>query len=150
MCCYANPVKHGDDGASRDETLPEAFWSVARGMRQLSAESLARWGITPSQSRALRALARTETMRLSELSVALHIAPRSATEVVDDLEAKQLVRRRPDPDDRRATLVELTVRGHTVHRAIKAAGAADAQRLFDRLTERERAELARILRKLRD
>jgi DNA-binding MarR family transcriptional regulator len=42
-------------------------------------------------------------MRLSELSEHLHIAPRSATEVVDALESRGLVRRRPDPDDRRAT-----------------------------------------------
>ena len=60
---------------------------------------------------AARAAAGTAPMRLSELSDRLHIAPRSATEVVDALEARGLVERRPDPSDRRATLVELTEHG---------------------------------------
>ena len=47
-------------------------------------------------------------MRPSALAEHLHIAARSATEVVDALEARGLVAREPDPDDRRATLVRPT------------------------------------------
>ena len=47
-------------------------------------------------------------MRPSVLAERLHIAARSATEVVDALEARGLVERAPDPDDRRATLVRPT------------------------------------------
>ena len=94
-----------------DETLSEAFWSVARQLRDTSQETLAPWDITPSHLRALRVLTRHGAMRLSELSDHLHIAARSATEVVDALESRGLVERRPDPGDRRATLVELTEHG---------------------------------------
>ena len=62
-------------------------------------------------------------MRLSKLSEHLHIAPRSATEVVDALESRGLVRRSPDPDDRRATLVELTEHGLGVLEAIRGTEA---------------------------
>ena len=94
-----------------DETLSEAFWSVARQLRETSQETLAPWDITPSHLRALRVLKRHGPMRLSALSDHLHIAARSATEVVDGLEARGLVKRRPDPGDRRATLVEVTEHG---------------------------------------
>ena len=93
---------------SDDETLPEAFWSVARQLRDISQETLAPWDINPSQLRALRVLARRGVMRLSELSDRLHIAARSATEVIDALQARGLVERRPDPDDRRAKRLFLT------------------------------------------
>jgi DNA-binding MarR family transcriptional regulator len=89
-------------------------------------------------------------MRLSELSGRLHIAPRSATEVVDALESRGLVRRSADPHDRRATLVAVTEHGADVMAAIRAARGNDAERLFGRLSPADRADLARILGQLRE
>ena len=133
-----------------DESLTEAFWSVARQLRETSQETLAPWDITPAQFRALRVLLRHGEMRLSELSEHLHIAARSTTEVVDALESRDLIGRRPDPDDRRATLVEVTGHGTSVLDAIRAARGTEAERAFGRLSPADRADLARILRKLRD
>jgi DNA-binding MarR family transcriptional regulator len=133
-----------------DETLSEAFRSVARQLRHTSQETLAPWDITPAQLRALRVLMRHGVMRMSELSDHLHIAARSATEVVDALETRGRVERRPDPDDRRATLVEVTEHGTSVLDAIRAARGTEAERAFDRLSPTDRAHLARILRKLID
>jgi DNA-binding MarR family transcriptional regulator len=133
-----------------DETLSEAFWSVARQLRHTSQETLAPWDITPSHLRALRVLMRRGVMRLSELSDHLQIAARSTTEVVDALETRGLVERRPDPDDRRATLVALTEHGASVLDAIRAARGTETERAFGRLSQTDRAHLARILRRLRD
>jgi DNA-binding MarR family transcriptional regulator len=138
----------GDSGG--DETLSEAFRSVARQLRETSQDFLAPWDISPSQLRALRVLMRHGAMRLSELSGHLHIAARSTTEVVDALQARGLAGRRPDPGDRRATLVELTGHGTSVLDEIRVARGTEAERAFDRLSPAERDELARILRKLRD
>jgi DNA-binding MarR family transcriptional regulator len=135
---------------SGDETLSDAFWSVARQLRGASHESLAPWDITPAQLRALRVLSRHGPMRLSGLSDHLHIAARSTTEVVDALESRGLVRRRPDPGDRRATLAELTEHGESVLDAIRVARGSETERLFGRLSRTDQAHLARILRKLRD
>ncbi len=143
-----DPGGAGGDPAS-DESLADAFWSVARQLREASHESLAPWDITPGQLRALRVLNRHGPLRLSGLSDRLRIAPRSTTEVVDALESRDLVRRRPDPGDRRATLVELTEHGESVLDAIRAAqGSEAAGRVFGRLSKTDRAHLARILRKL--
>jgi DNA-binding MarR family transcriptional regulator len=130
-----------------DETLAEAFWAVARRLRDTSQETLAPWDITPAQLRALRVLRRHGVMRLSELSDRLRIAPRSATEVVDALEKRGLAGRRPDPGDRRATLVEVTGDGDSVLDAIRGS---EAERVFGRLSPTDRSHLARILRKLRE
>ena len=133
-----------------DDALSEAFWAVARQLRERSQETLAPWDITPAHLRALRTLRRHGTMRLSELSDHLHIAPRSTTEVVDALEARDLVRRRADPGDRRATLVEVTERGTDVLAAIRDTRGTEAVRVFGRLSPPDRAELARLLALLRD
>jgi DNA-binding MarR family transcriptional regulator len=87
---------------------------------------------------------------MSELSEHLHIAARSATEVVEALESRGLVERRPDPGDRRATLAELTEPGASVLSAIGAARGTEAGRIFNRLSAADKAHLARILAKLRD
>lgn len=124
--------------------------SVARQLRGTSQATLAPWDITPAQLRALRALSHHGTQRMSELSEHLHIAARSATEVVEALESRGLVERRPDPGDRRATLAALTEHGASVLCAIGAARGTQTERIFNRLSAADKAHLARILAKLRD
>ena len=131
------------------EGLGDAFGAVARRLRSASMASLATWDVTPSQMRAIRKLTGHEGgVRSSELAHHLHIAPRSATEVVDALEAKGLVQRSPDPTDRRATLVALTSRGLDLMDEVRRARGAESEKLFDRLSRTDRDHLSRILRRL--
>jgi DNA-binding MarR family transcriptional regulator len=154
--CYAIPMADPDGDISErpdsdgDETLSEALMSVARQLRGTSRTALAPWDITPAQLRLLRVLDHHGAQRMSELSDHLHIAARSTTEVVDALESRGLVERRPDQVDRRATLAELTARGASVLSAIRTARGTEAERVFDRLSKADKAHLARILRTLRD
>ena len=131
-----------------DDGLAELFWAVSRQLRHRTREALSPLDVTPSQSRALSVLTRHGTMRLSELSEHLHIAARSATEVVDDLQRRGLVVRLPDPADRRATLVATTDAGAGAGQRIAAARRAEAARFFGALAATDRADLARILRTL--
>lgn len=131
------------------ETLADAFRAVSRQLRHQTQQALAPWDVTPAQARALGMLTRHGAVRLGTLSEHLRIAPRSATEVVDALAGAGLVERRPDPVDRRATLVALTPRGAEVTAAIRAARAAEADDFFTRLDEADRAALSSILGRLR-
>jgi len=131
-----------------DENLSEAFWAVARRLRQHSKTALEPWDLSPSLARALGVLARHGDVRLSSLAEHLRIAPRSATEVVDALAERGLVERRPDPEDRRATQVVATEAGTELGRAVQAARAAEADRVFATLGDDDRAELTRLLRLL--
>ena len=126
-----------------------AFWSVARRLRYLTHDTVTPFGVTPGQARALGVLHRHGSMRLSEVSNHLRIAPRSATEVIDALEERGLVARSPDPADRRAVVVALTGPGTELSTGIKAARAEEADAFFGRLESADRDALARILRSLR-
>lgn len=76
-------------------------------------------GISFGRARTVRRLAR-KPMSMGELAAALGIDPANATVVVDDLEALNLVRRRPHPTDRRAKVVEATRKGKELARRANA------------------------------
>jgi DNA-binding MarR family transcriptional regulator len=86
--------------------------------------------------------------RVSELAEALHIAPRSATEVADSLEGRGLVERASDPRDRRAVLLRPTETGQKLRDEVETARHAATRAMFERLPAEDRAELVRILRRL--
>jgi DNA-binding MarR family transcriptional regulator len=78
------------------------------------------------------------------------LSPAGMTHRLDLLERAGFVERRPDPDDRRSTLVVLTQTGEA--KAIEAARAhvsAEAE-LFDALGPSDRADLRRLLETLLD
>ena len=111
-------------------------------------DAMAPWDIAPSHARALGVLDAEGAIRLRDLAERLRVAPRTVTEVVDVLAERGLAERKPDPDDRRATLVELTDEGRRVHGAIHAARDASAQEFFSGLPAADRSELRRVLRLL--
>ncbi|SDU86991.1 MarR family winged helix-turn-helix transcriptional regulator [Jiangella alkaliphila] len=126
--------------------IADLLSSANRRMRRASKLELERAGVTHSQLRVLRLLsAAGEPLRVSELARRLDVIPRSATSVVDLLEAGGLVERRPDPADRRAILVALTPAGDGVLRSMRAHRAAGLAQMLDRLTDDEQAELIRLL-----
>ena len=84
----------------------------------------------------------------TDLARTLLLSSGSVTNRVGHLERAGLVRRVPDPADRRGVLVELTERGlEIIDGAIEAHVAAEA-RAVAALSAAERDELARLLRKL--
>ena len=108
-----------DDDAEDPQTMDAAqlLPLLARRLRHQRSQELEQFGLTPSQARAFavinRALDHGQELRLSTLAERLRIAPRSATEVVDALQDKDLIRRTPSPGDRRAVAVEVTPAGQS-------------------------------------
>jgi DNA-binding MarR family transcriptional regulator len=80
---------------------------------------------------------------VSELAVHLGMTRQAAGQLVDELEAKGYVARRPHPDDGRARLVVLTDRGWACTRAAEQAAAETIKIWADALGEER-------LRALRD
>ncbi|WP_448641863.1 MarR family winged helix-turn-helix transcriptional regulator [Geodermatophilus sp. URMC 63] len=137
-------------GADDPAALAELLARVARSQRRRWRDLLAPWDLSPHHARALRVVGSREGVRLSDLADALHIAPRSATEVADALQERGLAERTPDATDRRAVVLRPTDEGRRVLAEVDAARAADSRDLFARLTPADRTELARLLRALAD
>ncbi len=67
-----------------------------------------------SQGAVLGRLDRQGTMSIGDLAVAERVRPQSMAQTIGEMEADQLIARRPDPADGRRMLVELTPHGRQV------------------------------------
>ncbi|MFJ6791573.1 MarR family winged helix-turn-helix transcriptional regulator [Streptomyces angustmyceticus] len=68
--------------------------------------------------------------------------------VLDDLESRKLIRRRPDPDDRRVRLLSLTAEGRRLRDATQTAIQQGEERLLAHLPAADRAGFLNGLRAL--
>jgi DNA-binding MarR family transcriptional regulator len=101
------------------ETAARLRAVVGQLSRRLNA--LARGsGLTPSQLSALGVIARRGPIRLSDLAEYESVNPTMLSRVVAALDEAGLVRRRTDPDDRRAGLLEVTATGRRTHDRLRA------------------------------
>ncbi len=133
-------------GAASAAELTERVLRVAHLIRRASMSTLAPFGLTPAQSRALRTISTAGgPIRMGELASTLGVVPRSATGLVDALESAGLVERTVDPDNRRSVLVQLTDRGHAVQQQMSDARKAAGAGIFEPLTDDERSQLAELL-----
>jgi DNA-binding MarR family transcriptional regulator len=70
--------------------------------------------------------------------------------LIDDLERTGYVGRDRNPEDRRAYVTTLTAAGRRAQAKAEKAIDADAEHFFGRLSERERQQLHRLLRRLNE
>jgi DNA-binding MarR family transcriptional regulator len=87
-------------------------------------------------------------MSPTELSEAAMLTSGAMTNRLDRLEEGGLVERHPDPDDRRSLSVRLTKKGKELVDVALDVRFEHANRALEPLTEPERNQLVRLLRKL--
>lgn len=141
-----------DDGnvdGNVDLELATLIGSVSRRIRLRVNRELEPLGVATSHVRALGVLGRAEgPMRMHELADRLRIARRTATGIVDDLEERGLVARRPDPSDGRGVEVVVTDPGRAVLKDIAGRRGAAVAELTAGLTPGEATTLRDLLAKL--
>jgi len=98
--------------------------------------------LRPSHGNAMEQLELEDGLRLTDLAARAGITAQSMGELVDDLEAKGYLERRPDPKDRRAKRIYLTDRGRKNARVAKRA-TADAENHLTGLLGQQRYRLLR-------
>ncbi len=135
-----------------DPSVGDLIFRITRRLRHASAEVIEPLGLNPHQVRALHVMLRSseEGARPSTIAERLHVAPRSATDVIDALVSKGMATRVPDPEDRRAVRIHLTDEGRDVLVHADAARDRIHAQAFGVLTEPERAQLVALLRKVDD
>ena len=105
---------------------------------------------TYARMRLLHALHQRGPQIMSAIGECLAVTPRNVTVLVDGLEREGLVRRVPHPDDRRATIVELTAQGKGVVAEAFADHTQRAVALFEQLKPTEQKTLLTLIRRLTD
>jgi len=123
--------------------------AVGQLIRRLRSENL----FPLTQTWVLGRLDREGAASVSELAQALRVRPQSMAQTIGDLEAEGMVRRSPDPDDRRRALVSLTPAGRARIEEDRAVREGWLVKALDELAEEDRETIRRavaILARLAD
>ena len=91
--------------------LRPAVMRLARRLRQMRDDSV---DLNPNQLSAMAVLLNSGDQLMGELAEEEKVRPPSMTRIVNNLEARGYVARRPDPRDHRQCLVSLTDAGRQV------------------------------------
>lgn len=142
----------GDDGLSRWPQLAADAWigllqTQRQLTRQLDAELEARHGLSLSALELLGRLAAADhhCVRLSVLAQQVNLSLSRVSRIIDALQSRELVERRPCQHDARAINAQLTAAGLALARSAQRTHFAGVQqRFFDRLSPEEVATLAAV------
>ena len=104
--------------------------------------------LRPAHGNAMEQLELEDGLRLTEMAARAGITVQSMGELVDDLEAKNYLERRPDPKDRRAKRIHLTKRGRKNARIAKQATADVEDHLAELLGQQHYQQLRRSLQQI--
>lgn len=122
---------------------------VARLMRTVFDRRVKALEITRPQWLAIVRLKRRPGASQSELAEMMEIERAPAGKIVDRLEEKGWVERRPDPADRRINRIFLTERGERVHALIWPVAQATVADALGDLTDAEIVRLMHLLSRIK-
>jgi DNA-binding MarR family transcriptional regulator len=115
---------------------------------RLWRERMARLDLDPRAVVLLRHVAAAEGQSQQALAEALQIPPSRMVALVDELEKRRMLERRPIPGDRRVRALHLSREGRRVLRKVMAASAQHEAALCAGLDPGEREQLISLLSRL--
>lgn len=137
---------------NRSSSITNVFELIdlaAKRLRQIQRRMVSKTGLTPPQYFILSLMWEKDGRQFKELAEAYCSSPATITGIVDGLEGKGLVKREPNPNDRRSLLVKLTDKG----RALENSAPGKKEMLGNcctGLTPEEFRQLGKLLEKLNE
>jgi DNA-binding MarR family transcriptional regulator len=125
------------------QLLLRFFFTQRANLPPLAAEL----ELSPAQCHVLHLIEPDQPMPMKRLAETLSCDASNVTGLVDRLESRGLVRRRPSDSDRRVKVLQLTATGIRL-RAVLVDRMTAPPATLERLSPREQRELVRILKRL--
>jgi DNA-binding MarR family transcriptional regulator len=104
--------------------------------------------LEPGEFALLRAVSASDGEPQNALAERLHISPSWMVAIVDDLESRQLLERRPHPRDRRVRNLHLTAAGKKLLRQAERKAQQFDRQVTERLSEAELEQLLELLQRV--
>jgi DNA-binding MarR family transcriptional regulator len=117
--------------------------TIVRLVRTLRRHGRSR--LTPTQVSALSTVEDYGPIRISALATYESLGASAATRVVASLEELGLLQRSADPEDRRASLINLSERGHGELEELKRERTLEISSMLDQLSAKERQTIEAAL-----
>jgi MarR family 2-MHQ and catechol resistance regulon transcriptional repressor len=124
------------------------LWKAAKAVEKVDRASIAQTGLGLSDFTIMEALLHKGPLPINQIGEKVLLTSGSMTAAVDRMKARGLVRRIKDPSDGRCFFVHLTKKGrHTIKKAY-AEHAKNLEKIAAVLSDSERRELVRLLKKI--
>ena len=133
------------------EGIVDRVNGLRRRFHKMMDETLAEFGLNAGEWKALNQLRLAgppHQRSVGDMAGRAELSSGAMTNRIDRLEQAGLVKRVPDPNDRRGVLVELTEKGHRTWEEALRAGAANESLVTAALTKDEKRQLNALLRRL--
>jgi DNA-binding MarR family transcriptional regulator len=149
----APAVRPRQRAASADPELPlgevldfmRLLWAVDHALQKASRRHQATTGFSGPQLLVIRIVGKFPGISLGQLARVLHLHPSSLTRIVERLETHNLVRRRPDPRDRRRSFLGLTTRGRRLETSAPDTAVAALDEALAELSEQRLQHAREVL-----
>jgi MarR family 2-MHQ and catechol resistance regulon transcriptional repressor len=124
------------------------LWKAFDALQAHADQSIRSMGLGLSDFGILEALLHKGPLPVNVLGAKIRLTSGSISVAIDRLEAKGLVERKDDPEDRRARIVHLTRAGRKLIECAFAEHATAMEQATSGLSQPERTEAIRLLKKL--
>lgn len=134
----------------RVEGIVDRVMGIQRRLRRMLDETLEEHGLSYGEWSVLSTLhwAPDNRRTAGELATKVELSSAAMTNRLDRLENAELIRRIPDPNDRRAVQVELTKQGHALYARAVETQAAKESIVAAALDAKQQDQLNDLLRRL--
>ena len=131
-------------------TMGFVLHDVARLMRKRFEQRARQYGLTRSQWQVLSKLAVNEGIHQKGLADLLEIESITLVRLLDKMQERGLVERRPHPSDRRMTLLYLTPESHPLFAVMRSLGDQTRAETMSGFSEAESVQLQQFLARMRE
>ncbi len=130
--------------------VESTLMSLARGIRRAYDLRLEELGLNLSEASLLAYTQESGPLMQADLAERVGVGRASMGSLVDSLESRGFVERRPKPGDRRVWLVAITPSGEQIARQISKIDERLRAELREGISRKERRELTQLLNRLRE
>ena len=124
------------------------LWKAGKAIETVDRASIAETGMLISEFTIMEALLHKGPLPINTIGEKVLLTSGAMTAAVNRLEEKGLVTRIQDPADGRSFYVHLTKKGTKIIKTAYDKHAGNLERVAEGLTDTERDELARLLKKI--
>ena len=124
------------------------LWKAAKAVEKVDKASIAQTGHGLSDFTIMEALLHKGPLPINKIGEKVLLTSGSMTAAVNRMEGKGLVKRIQDPSDGRCFYVHLTKKGRKTIKAAYAKHEKNLEKIVSVLSDKERKELVRLLKKI--